>query len=199
MTTPIRSAYSRRDAVRQDGHRRWLRCRHRPLTITLFPETKASRMKPILILLSLLMGGQAITSLAAYSSPKRDTAHSGRKSTAAAKHRIVFQVSVDGQEQWQGVLANVENLQKEFGPRNTQIEVVCFGKGVDMLLNTDAPLAERIAKDHAAGVTFAACQNTLRTRKLSPADLLPSASTVPSGVAEIVRRQEAGWAYIKGG
>ena len=199
MTTLIRSAYSRRDAVRQDGHRRWLRCRHRPLTITLFPDTKASRMKPILILLSLLMGGQAITSLAAYSSPKRDTAHSGRKSTAAAKHRIVFQVSVDGQEQWQGVLANVENLQKEFGPRNTQIEVVCFGKGVDMLLNTDAPLAERIAKDHAAGVTFAACQNTLRTRKLSPADLLPSASTVPSGVAEIVRRQEAGWAYIKGG
>ena len=154
MTTLIRSAYSRRDAVRQDGHRRWLRCRHRPLTITLFPETKASRMKPILILLSLLMGGQAITSLAAYSSPKRDTAHSGRKSTAAAKHRIVFQVSVDGQEQWQGVLANVENLQKEFGPRNTQVEVVCFGKGVDMLLNTDAPLAERIAKDHAAGVTL---------------------------------------------
>ena len=155
-------------------------------------------MKPILILLSLLMGGQAITSLAAYSSPRRDTPHAGRKSTAA-KHRIVFRVSVGGQEQWQGVLANVENLQKEFGPRNTQVEVVCFGKGVDMLLNTDAPLAERIAKDHAAGVTFAACQNTLRARKPSPADLLPSASTVPSGIAEIVRRQEAGWAYIKGG
>ena len=173
--------------------------RYRPLAVKLFLETKASRMKPILILLSLLMGGQAITSLAAYSSPKRDTAHAGRKSTAAAKHRVVFQVNVDGQEQWQGVLANVENLQKEFGLRNTQIEVVCFGKGVDMLLNTDAPLAERIAKDHAAGVIFAACQNTLRARKLSPADLLPSASTVDSGVAEIVRRQEAGWAYIKGG
>ena len=155
-------------------------------------------MNPISILLFLLAGSQILTNLAVVSRTRRDVAHASTNS-AAAKHRIVFQVNVDGQEQWQSVLANVENLQKEFGPRNTQIEVVCFGKGVDMLLNTDAPLAERIAKDHAAGVTFAACQNTLRARHLTPADLLPSASTVDSGVAEIVRRQEAGWAYIKGG
>ena len=77
--------------------------------------------------------------------------------------------------------------------------MVCFGKGIDMLLNTDGPLAERIAKDKASGVEFAVCQNTLRARKLTPSDLLPSATTVDSGVAEIVRRQEAGWAYIKGG
>ena len=66
-----------------------------------------------------------------------------------------------------------------------------------MLLNTDTPLAQRIAKEQAAGVEFAACRNTLSARHLTPADLLPSATTVDSGVAEIVRRQEQGWAYIK--
>jgi intracellular sulfur oxidation DsrE/DsrF family protein len=159
---------------------------------------KERNMNLISILLVLLAGSQITPSLAAAASIRRDGSHATANSRVA-KHRIVFQVSVAGQEQWQGVLANVENLQKAFGPRSTQIEVVCFGKGIDMLLNTDAPLAKRIAKNHAAGVKFAACQNTLRARHLTPADLLPSASTVDSGVTEIVRKQEAGWAYIKGG
>lgn len=97
-----------------------------------------------------------------------------------------------------GILANAESLQKAFGPDRTQIEVVCFGKGLHMLLNTDAPLAECIAKDHAAGMTFAACRNTLRARNLAAADLLPAATPLDSGVAEIFRKEGAGWACIKG-
>ena len=155
-------------------------------------------MNPFTVLLYLLAGSQIVTSLAAVSVARRVTSSAHNK-PEARRHRVVFQVSVEGQDQWQGILANVENLQKAFGPESTQIEVVCFGKGIDMLLNTDGPLAERIAKDKASGVEFAACQNTLRSRKLTPSDLLPSATTVDSGVAEIVRRQEAGWAYIKGG
>ena len=155
-------------------------------------------MNPFTTLLYLLVGSQIITSLAVVSTARKNTSRASDKAVAR-KHRIVFQVSAEGQEQWQGVLANVENVQKAFGPHTTQIEVVCFGKGLDMLLNTDAPLAQRIAKDKAAGVEFAACQNTLRVRHLTPADLLVSATMVDSGVAEIVRRQEQGWAYIKGG
>jgi intracellular sulfur oxidation DsrE/DsrF family protein len=155
-------------------------------------------MNPFTTLLYLLVGSQIITSLAVVSTARRNTSRASDKAVAH-KHRIVFQVSAEGQEQWRSVLANVENLQKAFGPQTTQIEVVCFGKGIDMLLNTDAPLAQRIAKDKMTGVEFAACQNTLRARKLALSDLLSSATTVDSGVAEIVRRQEAGWAYIKGG
>lgn len=155
-------------------------------------------MNPFILLLSLLAGSQVVTSIALLSSTRRAASHASRK-TETAKHRVVFQVSVAGQEAWQGVLANVENLQKAFGPERTEVEVVCFGKGIDMLLKTDTPLAQRIAEDKSTGVEFAACRNTLRARHLSPADLLPSVTLVDSGVAEIVRRQEAGWAYIKGG
>jgi len=154
-------------------------------------------MNPLNAILFLLVGSQIITSLAAVSAPKRNVTLVQEK--PASRHQVVFQVSVEGHEQWQGVLANVENLQKAFGPGHTQIEVVCFGKGIDMLLNTDTPLAQRIAKDEAASVQFAACQNTLKARHLTAADLLPTISTVDSGVAEIVRRQEQGWSYIKGG
>ena len=40
------------------------------------------------------------------------------------KHRVDFEVNVDGARQWQGILDNVENLQKAFGRETTEIEVV---------------------------------------------------------------------------
>ena len=158
-------------------------------------------MNPFTPLLYLLVGSQIITSLTAVSIARRTATSAESKAEARAErhtHGIVFQVSVNDPERWTGVLANAENLQKAFGPDSTHIEVVCFGKGLDMLLNTDAPLAGRIAKDHAAGMAFAACRNTLRARDLAPADLLPAVTPVDSGVAEIVRKEEAGWAYLKG-
>ena len=46
---------------------------------------------------------------------------------------------------------------------------------------------------------FAACENTMRKKKVTKEPLLPFVTTVDSGVAEVVRKQEEGWAYIKGG
>jgi len=46
---------------------------------------------------------------------------------------------------------------------------------------------------------FAACENTMRRAKASKADLVAGAITVPSGLAEIIIRQEQDWAYIKAG
>jgi intracellular sulfur oxidation DsrE/DsrF family protein len=48
-------------------------------------------------------------------------------------------------------------------------------------------------------VTFAACENTMRRMNVTREMLLPFAVTVDAGVAELVRKQEAGWAYIKAG
>jgi intracellular sulfur oxidation DsrE/DsrF family protein len=49
----------------------------------------------------------------------------------------------------------------------------------------------------ALALTLAACRNSMRDRKITTDDLFPFATTVDSGVAELVRKQEAGWAYIK--
>ena len=45
--------------------------------------------------------------------------------------------------------------------------------------------------------SLAACQNSMRDRNLKTEDLFPFVSQVDSGVAEIVRKQEKGWSYIK--
>jgi intracellular sulfur oxidation DsrE/DsrF family protein len=39
----------------------------------------------------------------------------------------------------------------------------------------------------------------MRRLKLQKSDLFDFVVTVDSGVAEVVRKQEAGWAYLKGG
>lgn len=114
-------------------------------------------------------------------------------------HRIVFEVNVDGQEAWTSILNNVENLQKAFGRDHTQIEVVAHGKGLSLLLATNAELQDRLKQDSDSGVILAACENTMRRRNVKKEDLLPFATTVPSGVAEVVLKQEAGWSYLKGG
>jgi len=43
----------------------------------------------------------------------------------------------------------------------------------------------------------AACENMMRRQNVVKADLLPCVTTVDSGVAEIVRKQEAGWSYLR--
>ena len=117
----------------------------------------------------------------------------------AKKHRIVIEVNVEGQEAWTGILNNIENLQKALGPDRTQIEVVAHGKGLSLLLAKEAPLTERLKRISDTGVVFAACENTMRRKNVKKEDLLSFAVTVPSGITEVVLKQEAGWAYLKGG
>jgi hypothetical protein len=47
------------------------------------------------------------------------------------------------------------------------------------------------------GVKFVACENTIRERKIDKATILPQSGFVPSGVSEVILKQEDGWAYLK--
>lgn len=114
-------------------------------------------------------------------------------------HRIVFEVNVDGADQWRGILNNIENVQTAFGQDTTAIEVVSHGKGLGLILKTNEAMHERLQSISDTGVNFAACENTMRGMNVGPDDLMPFTTTVDSGVAEVVRRQEAGCAYIKAG
>lgn len=112
-------------------------------------------------------------------------------------HRVVFELTSDSPEQWAAMLNNVGNLQKAFGREHTEIEVVAHGKGLEALRKSNTSSGDRIAAIANTGVRFAACQNTMKRMQLTKEDLLPAAQPVDSGVTEVVRKQEAGWAYLK--
>jgi intracellular sulfur oxidation DsrE/DsrF family protein len=114
------------------------------------------------------------------------------------KHRIVFEVN-SGPDTWTQMLGNIDNARKALGGDEVQVEVVCHGKGLALLLKTNTEYADRLKKTAGEGVVLAACQNSMRTQKVAGDDLVPFATQVDSGVAEVVRKQEAGWSYLKSG
>lgn len=114
-------------------------------------------------------------------------------------HRIVFEVTSADPQAWEAVLNNIENVQRALGIDVTEIRVVAHGKGIGLVMKTNTALAERIAALTTPRVKFAACENTMKRMKIQKDDLLAVAGTVDSGVAEVVRLQEAGWSYIKSG
>jgi len=122
------------------------------------------------------------------------------QTAAPAKHKVVLQMNVADNDSWNQLLGNVGNVQTAFrNDGGVQIEVVFYGKGISALLKTNSAFEERLKKAAADGVILAACQNSMRLRKVTSQDIFPFSTEVDSGVAELVRKQEAGFSYIRAG
>lgn len=111
-------------------------------------------------------------------------------------HKVVVQLNTSDTLVWHGALKNISNLQTALGA-STQIELVAHGAGISILVEGKSTQKAKITELAASGVLFKACENTIRERKIDRATIFPQAGTVPSGVAEVVIKQEAGWAYLK--
>jgi intracellular sulfur oxidation DsrE/DsrF family protein len=116
--------------------------------------------------------------------------------TAFAQDKVVFQVSDDDVAKWNLTLNNARNLQAELGADKVAIEIVAYGPGIAML-KADSPVAGRVLEAVAQKIQVAACQNTMAAKKLAPADMVERIGYVRSGVTELVRKQQQGYAYIK--
>ncbi len=112
------------------------------------------------------------------------------------EHKVVIQLNTADTASWSSTIGNIRNLQKIW-PNNISIEVVAHGKGLDLIVANKTHLANDVNALSKEGVVFAACENSMRKHNVTKADLLPVAITVPSGVAELVLKQEQGWAYLK--
>jgi intracellular sulfur oxidation DsrE/DsrF family protein len=149
------------------------------------------RLAACLLAILGLGGAGALTAMA--------QAPAALPSAATGKsHKIVFAVTSGDEADWNLSLGNIRNLLAGLKPDPVEVEVVAFGGGI-VLVKSDSSVAADIAKLQADGVKFVACQNSMRARHLELKDLLPGVTPVPSGIVEVVTKQEQGWVYIKGG
>lgn len=116
----------------------------------------------------------------------------------AKQHKVLFEFTSEGEKAQTAVLTNIENLRKSLGEQ-TKVTLVAHGAGIALLQRTNSENMERMKKLADSGVTFAACENTMKKKNIRKEDLFPFVTTVDSGVAEVVRKQEAGWSYVKSG
>ncbi len=113
--------------------------------------------------------------------------------------RVVYHVT-QGLAQASRCLGNVRNhLAADPG---VTIVVVGNGDGIAFMLEGakdahGADFAGNVGDLAGRGVSFRACNNTLRSRGVSPDKVLLDANVVPSGVAEVANLQfRDGYAYI---
>lgn len=119
-------------------------------------------------------------------------------------HQVVFHVDQNDPKVMNLTLNNVQNVTKYYESigDTVEIEVVAYGPGLHMLRADTSPVSDRIStlSLELDNVTFAACGNTLRKmeqRAGTTVELLDEAEMVPSGVVQLIMRQEQGWAYIR--
>ena len=109
--------------------------------------------------------------------------------------KAVVHINFTDSERQKHGLKNVTNILKE--EKGAEIEVVCHGGGIGLLVKDKTDHADEVARLIKEGVRFAACENTLRDKSIPKENLLPDVTTVPSGAVEVIRKQQEGFGYFK--
>lgn len=100
----------------------------------------------------------------------------------------------DSERQGHG-LKNVVNILKEVP--SAKVEVVCHGAGIGLLVQGDTKHADKVQELIGNGVSFVACENTLKDKSIPKDKLLAGVTTVPAGAVEIISKQREGYSYFK--
>jgi len=113
-------------------------------------------------------------------------------------HHVVFAITSGDETDWKLTVGNIRNLITALKPDPVEVEVVAYSQGLN-LVKHDSTQASEIAALQQMNVRFVACENSMRAQHVEAKDLLAGVQPVPSGIVEVVTKQEQGWSYIKGG
>jgi intracellular sulfur oxidation DsrE/DsrF family protein len=114
--------------------------------------------------------------------------------------KVVYHVN-EGNAQALNALRNIRNHLT--ADPSAKIVVVTHAGGINFLLDgaqdaNGAPFEATVQDLKSKGVDFRVCQFTLQRNNIDPKKVIPEASLVPSGVAEVSRLQfKEGFAYLR--
>ncbi len=175
-----------------------------PLCLPAFAVSRRCRLG-LAAGLALLVGGIAGWFLHQSSAPQNILSMAHAVPGAETPTKVLFHVSDGHADHLKTVLDDVEDLMKFYrhSHQKARVEVVTNGDGLKLLLAGISPYADRIQhmQKEYSGLTFVACQNTIDRFHQDvgiETKLLPGVVVIDSGVAQIMRRHQQGWAYIQG-
>ena len=117
-------------------------------------------------------------------------------SAQKAPYNVVFDVTSKDTVVHQMVMRWVKGILKDDPTAN--IEVVFYGKSLDMITKDKSVVADTLIKYAAnKNVSFKVCEVAMKNNNVEKSQLLEGVGTVPDGIYEIIARQHQGWGYIK--
>jgi uncharacterized protein len=120
------------------------------------------------------------------------------KHLSKAVHKVVMQLNTGDTLAHKGLLTNIKNLKEAWGD-SVLIEVVVHGAGIEMVTRGKATQEKGIQEMVGKGVHFVVCRNTMKQRNVTEDQIITNMGFVPSGVGEVILKQEQGWSYLKAG
>ena len=118
-------------------------------------------------------------------------------SAQAPQYRLVVDMVSADTSDHAVIFRQIRNLWKELP--GTEVQIVMHGKALTMVQKGHAVMEDRIAALQKEGVAFSVCRNTMKRYNLTEKDFIPAATFIPAAIAELVKKQQEGWSYIKAG
>lgn len=81
---------------------------------------------------------------------------------------------------------------------NAQLEVVLYGKSLDMIVKDRSTVANDISElSKNPNISFKVCAIAMKNNNIQKDQLIDGVQTVPDGIYEVISKQKQGWGYIK--
>ncbi len=112
-------------------------------------------------------------------------------------YRVIFHLN--DEDKAGNVVTNVENIFRDMedAGEDIKVEILAHSSGVNVFKKINTDYKDRIISLLDKGIDIAICNNTLKANELTKEDFIEEARVVPSGVGELVRKQQKGWAYVR--
>lgn len=110
--------------------------------------------------------------------------------------QAVFHLLSGDEDEQRLALTIAQNLLEDDSVEIDDVAVVAQAGGVGALL-ADGGSVDAVESLLEADVAVRACGNTLQNEGREESDLVDGVETVPSGVGEVVRLQDDGYAYVR--
>lgn len=110
--------------------------------------------------------------------------------------KVVFHLSSDDVGDWEHALANVRNLLADDTADVDEVALLVNGDAI-WAFESGSLVSTEVRALGETPVRCLGCRNSARSRDIPESNFLANVELVPSGVGELARLQEAGYAYIK--
>lgn len=114
-----------------------------------------------------------------------------------ANYDAILHLDSSDPERLRLVLRNAANYLNALPDKKFNLEIVANGGGALLLTNKNDALHELALPVLKRGVKLKICANAMAEHGLEKNEIWPETIVVPAGLVEVVKLQEAGYAYIK--
>ena len=114
------------------------------------------------------------------------------------KYKAIIQLTSSESKVYKSMIRQIFNLLDHLNGQ-VKIKIVCHGASGQFCMEKDNIHLEGINALLAKEVQIDVCRNMLVSNHIEPTELITGLKIIPSGIAELVIRQQEGWSYIKAG